>query len=288
MINGMFSVNTRIPGEYRLLLIGTSLILILIGGLVKALGYILFTSKAVLVDAITCIAAALGGFIVLVATMVSLKPPDMDHPYGHGRIAYGGSLGVLIVYALAAGFSIAMLGAPEPYNVDWRASITALVGAVFYILAILIARLDPIGGSMLAVFTLSEVLESLISAGASYAGATLSYIIDYLGGLVILAYLLVSLAREAKRVVEELSDITEKSLVDSVRRVFEERRFRVKVLRIRMVTPGRYHGDAVVEAPHDMPLEVANILVDEITDMLAERNIDLVVHIDRMLKAKTR
>jgi hypothetical protein len=31
-----------------------------------------------------------------------------------------------------------------------------------------------------------------------------------------------------------------------------------------------------------MPLEVANILVDEITDMLARNNIDLTVHIDKM------
>lgn len=268
--------------ERRLLVLSTALTLILVGGSVKIAGYLLFTSKAVLLDAITCVAAALGGFIVLLATRASLEPPDLDHPYGHERIAYGGSIGVLVVYALAAGLSIPLLGAPEPYNVDWRASITALIGTAFYALAILVARLDPVGGSALGVFTVSEVLEGLISIGASYAGATLSYIIDYTGGLVILAYLLVSIVREVRRTVRELSDVVEKSLVDDVRRVFEERRFKVKSLRVRMVVPGKYHGDAVVEAPCDMPLEVANILVDEITDSLARSRVDLTVHIDKM------
>jgi len=275
-------LSVYVLGKRRLLILGTALILILIGGLVKVTGYILFSSKAVLVDAITCIAAALGGFIVLLATRASLKPPDLDHPFGHDRIAYGGPLGVLIIYALAAGFSVAMLGAPEPYNVDWRASITALTGTTLYAIAIVIAKLDPIGGSVLAVFTASEILEGLISTGASYAGAKLYYFIDYAGGLLILTYLIVSLMKETRRVVEELSDITERGLTESIRRVFEERRFKVRSLRIRRVIPGKYHGDAVIEAPYDMPLEVANILVDEITDMLAKTNIDLTVHIDKM------
>lgn len=268
--------------ERRLQVLSIALALILVGGLVKTSGYIIFSSKAVLIDAITCIAAALGGFTVLIATRESLKPPDLDHPYGHERMAYGGSLSVLIIYALATGFSVAMLGTPEPYNVDWRASITALIGTALYALAIAVARLDPVGGSVLAVFTLSEVLEGLVSAGASYAGATLSYIIDYIGGLAILAYLLISLTREARRVVEELSDVAERGLIENIRRVLEERGFKVKSLRVRQVIPGKYHGDAIVEAPHDMPLEVANILVDEITDMLAKNNIDLTVHIDKM------
>ena len=271
----------RLKG-HRLRILGIALTLILMGGFVKTAGYIMFSSKAVLVDAITCIATALGGFVVLIATRASLKPPDLDHPYGHERVAYGGPLGVLVIYALSAGFSAAMLGAPEPYNVDWRASITALIGTSLYVLAIVVARLDPIGGSILAVFTFSEVIEGLVSAGASYAGATLSYVIDYLGGLVILAYLLLSLVRETRKVVDELSDIVEKGLMENVRRVLEERRFKVKSLRVRRVIPGKYHGDAVVEAPCDMPLEVANILVDEITDMLARNNIDLTVHIDKM------
>lgn len=261
-----------------------ALVLILMGGSVKSLGYIMFSSKAVLVDAITCVTAALGGFIVLLATRASLKPPDVDHPYGHERIAYGGSLGVIVIYALAAGFSAAMIGAPEPYSVDWRASLTALTGTALYAIAIGLLRLDPVAGSTLAIFTFSEVLEGLLSAGAAYLGSRVSYIVDYIGSLVILAYLLTSIALETRSVVIQLSDIVEKSVMEEVKKVLEERRFKVRSIRMRVIIPGRYHGDAVVEAPCEMPLEVANILVDEITDMLRKSNIDLTIHIDKCVK----
>lgn len=272
----------------RLLVLSTALTLVLAGGFVKTTGYLAYGSKAVLVDAITCVAAAIGGFIVLLTTRASLEPPDADHPYGHERIAYGGPLGVIVVYAIAAGFSIAMMGAPEPYSVDWRASLIALAGTTLYALAIIVARLDPVGGSTLAIFTFSEILEGLVSATASYLGSTLSYIVDYAGGLIILGYLLISLSKETRRIVVELSDITEKSIVDDIRRAFEDRRFRVRSLRVRRVIPGKYHGDAIVEAPCDMPLDVANILVDEITDNLAKNNVDLVVHVDKAIKCWRR
>ena len=272
----------------RLLILSTALLLILSGGLVKTVGYLAFSSKAVLVDAITCIAAALGGFIALLATRASLEPPDADHPYGHERIAYGGSLGVIVVYSMAAGFSLAMLGAPEPYTVDWRASITALAGTALYLLAILVTRLDPVAGSTLAIFTFSEVLEGLVSAAAALAGSTVSYIIDYAGGAVILAYLAFSLVAETRSIVTQLSDVAERSVIESARKAFEERRFKVKSLRVRTVIPGKYHGDAVVEAPCDMPLEVANILVDEITDSLSRVNLDITVHIDKSVKCQDK
>ncbi len=264
----------------RFKVLSIALALILGGGIVKTSGYLAFGSKAVLVDALTCIAAALGGFIVLVTTKISLSPPDTDHPYGHERIAYGGALGVLIVYSIVAGAAIISIGPPEPYTVDSRASVTALIGTALYAAAIILARMDPIGGSVLAVFTWSEIIEGLVSAAAAYAGASLSYIVDYAGGLAILAYLLASLYRESKELTFKISDVTEKDITTKVRKLLESRKFKVKSLRIRTIIPGKYSGDAVIIAPRGTSLEAANILVDEITEALLKENIDLVVHID--------
>lgn len=271
---------SSVRGRLRFKVLSIALALILGGGVVKTSGYIAFGSKAVLVDALTSVAAALGGFIVLVTMRISLSPPDIDHPYGHERIAYGGALGVLIAYSIAAGAAIVSIGPPEPYTIDSRASITAIIGTALYVAAIILARIDPVGGSVLAVFTWSEVFEGLVSAAAAYAGASLSYIIDYVGGLAILAYLLASLYRESKGLTLKISDITEKDVTIKVRKLLESRKFKVKSLRVRTIIPGRYAGDAIIIAPRGTSLEAANILVDEITEALLKENIDLVVHID--------
>ncbi|MEM0491544.1 MAG: cation transporter [Acidilobaceae archaeon] len=263
----------------RILLV--ALIFIFLGGTVKLMGFILFSSKAVLVDGITCVAAFLSGLIVIITTRAALKPPDVDHHYGHWRIAYGGPLGILIIYSASLGVALASIGFPEPYSVDVRATYSAILGTLLYSIAILIARLDPIGGSTLAVFGWSEVLEGLVSAIAAYAGASYSYIIDYSGGILILGYLLVAILRESRDLIFKISDVAVEGIEERIREELESRKLKIISLRVRMLVPGRYAGDATVVAPCNLSLEAANIIVDEITDFLKRNNIDLTVHIDK-------
>lgn len=75
--------------------------------LAKMVAYYLTNSVAVLTDALESIVNVVAGFFGLYSLMLSAKPKDLDHPYGHGKIefisaAVEGSMifiaGILIIY----------------------------------------------------------------------------------------------------------------------------------------------------------------------------------------------
>ena len=75
--------------------------------LIKLVAYYLTHSVAVLTDALESIVNVVAGFVGLYSLIVSAKPRDADHPYGHGKVEYlsaalEGSMiaiaGVLIFY----------------------------------------------------------------------------------------------------------------------------------------------------------------------------------------------
>ncbi len=53
---------------------------------VKFIAYAMTSSVAILTDALESIVNVVAGFIGLFALYMSSRPPDRDHPYGHGRI----------------------------------------------------------------------------------------------------------------------------------------------------------------------------------------------------------
>ncbi|NLU45900.1 MAG: cation transporter [Euryarchaeota archaeon] len=53
---------------------------------VKFVAYAMTSSVAILTDALESIVNVVAGFIGLFALYLSARPPDREHPYGHGRI----------------------------------------------------------------------------------------------------------------------------------------------------------------------------------------------------------
>ncbi len=250
------------------------------GAVVKLFGGILYGSKALLVDGVTCIASVLAGIFLVVWLRRATTPPDSDHPYGHGRLAYGAVSYTLAVYAFAAGVGFTVLATTRHYIVDAEATLYAVVGLGFYLAAIMAYRRVGPAGASVAAFTSSEILESTISIISAAGGATLSYLIDYIGAWIIEAFIIYESAKHASELVMSLSDKADAEALGLARRELEARGFEVHRLRLRRVVPGKYHGDAVIVPPKGMPPEAADILADEAVTSLESKGIDLTVHID--------
>ncbi|MCE4620552.1 MAG: cation transporter [Desulfurococcales archaeon] len=256
-----------------------SLILAGIGMILKLAGGVLYGSRSVLIDGATCIGNIASGLLLYYSLHRASLPPDEDHPYGHDRFIYAGVLGVLIVYSLIAGASTAILYySLGGYSVEAGAPVFALAGTLAYGLAIVASRRVGYAGSVFSGFTLSEVLEGLVTSLSSYLGYEMGYYYDLAGGLVILGYLYYELYHEAKRLTILISDAIDPGITRRIRRLHEERGLRVEKIRLRLVTPGKYQGDAVVSAR--MPYEVADLLADEVVEEARRMGVDLVVHVD--------
>jgi cation diffusion facilitator family transporter len=70
----------------------------------KIFAFVITGSSAILSDAIESIVHILATSIAFISLLISLKPPDESHPYGHGKIEYfsaGFEGGLIIVAALS-------------------------------------------------------------------------------------------------------------------------------------------------------------------------------------------
>ena len=84
---------------------------------------ILSGSLAITADAANNLSDAAGSVVTLISVRLARKPVDLDHPFGHGRMEYLGSLavGVLIVVmgvTLLRDAVVSILN-PEPLTISW-------------------------------------------------------------------------------------------------------------------------------------------------------------------------
>lgn len=248
------------------------LILALLGGLVKIIGGITYGSKALYVDALTCIA----NFIALIATIyyykISLLPPDLDHHYGHYKLGFGGALISVMTYSFVAGLVVSKLYTTEPYKVHIGAPVFALLGFIFYGLAIIVSRRISEFFSPYSVFTISELIESVIVIVASLAGALFSYFIDYIGALILATYIFIELYDISKDLLIDLSDIAPpKSYIESVKEFLESRGYIVKQIKIRRIYSNLMHGDIIILLPDRYTVKEAKELINELKKELLNK-----------------
>ncbi len=271
----------RERADYRLML-AAILLFSGLGGAVKIVGGVFYGSKALFIDALTCIA----NFVSIIATIYyyrkSLLPPDLDHHYGHHRLGFGGAFTTIMAYSFAAGLSIWELSSLEPYRVSPMAPFYAFLGFIFYAIAIFLSKRAGEYFAPYAVFTVSELIESVTVIVASLLGSVYSYLIDYAGAVVIVGYLFYELYDIARDFIKVMSDIApEPSLVKNIRREVEEMGLKVISIRLRMIRRGYYQGDIVIRVDPSMNVEEAHRVADEVEKRLKEKyNVDVIVHVE--------
>ena len=89
----------------------------------KFLAGALTGSVAIMADAANNLSDAAGSIVALVSTRVARKPVDAEHPFGHGRMEYLGSLGVGLLILVMA-FTLLKEGmeailTPAALSVSW-------------------------------------------------------------------------------------------------------------------------------------------------------------------------
>ncbi|MCX8184605.1 MAG: cation transporter dimerization domain-containing protein [Sulfolobales archaeon] len=254
------------------------------GGFFKIVSGLVYGSKAALVDALTSIVNVAAALLVAKYEVLSLKPPDRDHHYGHKRFYVGGSMFSTVLYSVVGGALLIDLlySSMVSYEVHILAVFFATLGAIPYLTAIAISR--KVGGSYetYARYTVIEVVECAVVILASLGGALVSYLIDLSGAVFLLVYLFTEIVREVRELLSLISDKAPSFIVDRVREISRELGVEIRSIRVREVVPGRYHGDAVVVLPAETTLEKAHEVAHRVEQALKKQGVeaDLVIHIE--------
>ncbi len=138
---------------------------------IKFFAWWLTNSNAILTDALESIINVVAGFFAIYSLMLTAKPKDANHPYGHGKIEFlaAGFEGGLIFLAglIIFGKSVYNLVFPQPLQkLDIGLVLTAFSGAVNFTLG----RFMVIRGGATHSMTLQAEGKHLLSDAYSSAG----------------------------------------------------------------------------------------------------------------------
>jgi len=112
---------------------------------VKMVAYYVTHSIAILTDALEGIVNVVAGFVGLYSLILSAKPRDADHPYGHGKIEFLSAAieGSMIAIAAVLIFykSISNLITPQPiHQIDWGILLISFTAVANYVVGSLCIR----------------------------------------------------------------------------------------------------------------------------------------------------
>lgn len=254
----------------------------ILGAIAKFIGGYFYGSKALFVDALT----SLANLVALIATIYYYSkthlPPDLDHHFGHHRLGFTGALVTVIAYSFVAGLVVADLLYTKTYSVEVHAPLLALIGLIFYSIAIYVSRRISEYFGPYSAFTISELLESITVIVASLLGYLYTYIVDYIGAIIIVSYLFYELQDTLRDLVKLLSDVAPPmKLVEETRKTIEKHGVKVERIRLRLVMEGFYQGDITIRLPPNITIEEAHKITDIIERELKNKyNIDVAIHIE--------
>ncbi|MEZ0290304.1 MAG: cation diffusion facilitator family transporter [Sulfolobales archaeon] len=291
------SKNISVLRDPRLRLVIVSLLITLTILTARVIVYILTHSMAVLADAIHSASDITANIIALVSLLVSLKGPDRDHPYGHGKAESLGSFSIsllllfLSTYILSESISRILHGYGE---IEFTVYSTAILGATLVLdlwrsralerggvkYGSLVLRADALHYKSDLYITSSVLTLGLISV--VYDNESLIRILDSILSLAIVSYIVLASYRMMRISIDELMDRSVVEVEEEFKRIARELGAEVRLVRTRRVGE-RIFVDAVIRIPREARLREAHEVTEEIERTLrkrSSRDIDIIIHVE--------
>lgn len=117
------TTNPQVRAAYGTLAAATGIVVNLLLAAGKFLMGLLSGSLAIMADAANNLSDAAGSIVTLITVRLASKPVDHDHPFGHGRMEYLGSLAVgALIVAMGVGLlrdGVEAILNPQGLSVSW-------------------------------------------------------------------------------------------------------------------------------------------------------------------------
>lgn len=278
------------------ILVSVSILLFLI----KIAAWRLTGSVAILTDALESTVNVVAGFVGLYSIILSKKPKDKEHPYGHGKIefvssAFEGALitvaGLIIVYE-----SLDNLVHPhELQQLDLGIILVAATALVNYILGHICMIQGKKVNSPVLISGGSHLKSDTYSTLGILVGIGLIMLtglkwIDSLAALIFAFIIILTgfgiIRRSLSGIMDESDD---KIITEIVEQLNKHRREDwVDVHNMRVINySGFYHIDCHLTVPYYVNVNEAHKILDSLTEMFSkhfDNRVEFFVHVDGCLK----
>lgn len=264
--------------------------------LFKALAGLLFHSIALVADAVNNMTDAASSVITLIGFKLSVKKPDSDHPYGHGRIEY--------ISGLVMSFIVLMLGItlvksavtriihPESIVFSWLTVVILAVSVLGKLwLSLFYKRLEKETGSKTFAAASADSRNDTLSTFAVLL-STLVYAftkvnIDGITGLAVSVFIVISGIGLIRETLDPLlGQPPEPELVEEIysRTMAHDGIIGIHDLVVHNYGPGRMFASLHAEIPANADLLKSHDLVDNIErEFMEKMGLETVIHIDPVI-----
>lgn len=254
---------------------------------------VLFNSVAIIADAINNLTDAANSVITYIGFVMSGKPADKDHPYGHARYEY--------LACLLVSFIILMLGLsllktsflkiinPEPVNTN-MISIAILIVAILTKLwmSFFYKKIGKIINSNVlyanSIDSLNDVISTTVVLLTLLIAIFTDYNFDGIAGCLVSILIIYSGIGVLKDTINDLIGTTpEPELINNIiskLKSYEDVKG-IHDLVVHSYGPGNYFATVHVEVSSQADILISHDMIDNIErDFLNELNINLVIHLD--------
>jgi cation diffusion facilitator family transporter len=267
--------------------------------LTKLVAYYLTHSVAILTDALEGIVNVVAGFIGLYSLILSAKPRDADHPYGHGKIefvsaALEGSMiamaGVLIFYK-----SISNLITPQAlHQIDWGILLITITAVANYLVGALCIRTGKRNSSVALVASGKHLQSDTYSTIGILVGLTLIYFtkiywIDSVVAMVVSGLIMYTAYNIIRPSIGGIMDETDQTLLTDIVKLLNANRREnwVDLHNLRVIKYGSIlHLDCHLTVPWYLNVHEAHAEIDELARLVRKEfgeSLELFVHSDGCL-----
>lgn len=261
--------------------------------IIKGLAGILFNSVAILADAVNNLSDAGNSVITLIGFVVSQKPADEDHPYGHARGEYISCLGVSFVI-LMLGFTLFKTSAvkilkPEPIDKSILSVAVLTVSILVKIwLGFFYKKVGTTINSSVIEANSKDSFNDVISTSAVLLTTAVAIgtdiNLDAYAGCVVAVFILYSGYQIMRETVNNLmgsmpSRETVEKIVEKLRSY--EGVMGIHDLVVHSYGPDKYFATVHVEVPCNVNILTSHDMIDNIErDFADELGINMVIHLD--------
>jgi cation diffusion facilitator family transporter len=253
-------------------------------------------SYALVADAIESLGDSLGSLIVWRGLQIASRPPDHNHPYGHGKAEPLAALLVsILLVAAAIGIAVEALreiatphGGPAPFTLAVLLGVVVVKESLFHFSN----RVGKEVGSAALHADAWHHRSDAITSGLAAVGITVALVggkgfetADAWAALLASSIILVSAWRLLRPAVQELMDHTAApDLVESVRRVAESRAGVHRVEKLFLRKMGLYYvADMHLEVPPEMSVRESHRLAHEVKEDIQRampQVVEVLIHVE--------
>lgn len=281
--------------QIQRIVVGVAIVLLII----KFVAYFLTHSVAILTDALESIVNVVAGILGLYSLVVSARPRDADHPYGHGKVEFisSGIEGTLIVIAaiLILYESITSLIYPrELHKIDYGLILITSTAMINYLLGAWCIRVGKNHHSYALMASGKHLQTDTYSTLGIIAGLIAIYLfkINWLDSAVAIFFgmlILYNGYKIVRQAVAGIMDETDQELLTKLVLILNQNRSEnwIDIHNVRIIKYGPVlHLDAHITIPWYLNVHEAHHEIDALANLVRKEfgeSLELYVHSDGCL-----